>query len=113
MYLIDHEVNIPIWVDATNWNARRFFAKGKCSGVFVDSDEEDGEEDGEEKEPVHDRTKKLVHGRVWVDTNYHELLMFLVEEMHISVGGTQQTGSTSKRSPRDSLTLPVSSCVQE
>ena len=56
----------------------------------MDSDEEDGEEDkgkGEEKEPVHDRTKKLVHGRVWVDTNYHELLMFLVEEMHISVGG--------------------------
>ena len=89
MYLIDHEVNIPIWVDATNWNARRFFAKGKCSGVFHDSDEDgEGEEKGpEQSTEAHDRTKKLVHGRVWVETNYHELLMFLVEDMHIGLGG--------------------------
>ena len=49
MYLIDHKKSIPIWVDATNWNVRRYFAKGKCSGVFGESEEEDGE--GEEKDP--------------------------------------------------------------
>ena len=34
LHFIEHENNIPIWVEAPNWNARRFFKKGKCS-VFL------------------------------------------------------------------------------
>ena len=55
--------------------------------------------------------KYIVYGMKWVETNYHELLMFLVEEMHIATGGgTPLTGSTSRRSHRGCTMLPAFSC---
>ena len=84
LYFIEHDRNIPLWVEATNWNARRYFAKGKTAGVF----DEDAYVDLPDMHvPGDDRKKKIVCGRVWVETNYHELLMFIVEEMHIATGG--------------------------
>ena len=72
---------MPIWIDATNWNARRYFHKGVCAGAFEDIDEPDMHQPGD------DRKKYIVCGRIWTDTNYHELLMYLVTEMTISTGG--------------------------
>ena len=46
-------------------------------------------------------------GRVWVETNYHTLLMFMapVEEMHIATGVSPWTGNISRKKVRGYLML--------
>ena len=73
--MIDHEESIPKWVDATNWNARRYFKKGSCHGYFEESIEDD-----DFHQPDDNREKKIVCGILWYPTRYHELLMYLVAE---------------------------------
>ena len=55
LYFIQHEESIPMWVDATNWNARRYFAKGKTSGVFNDEqyiDHQDMHVEGDKRKNI-------------------------------------------------------------
>ena len=68
-------------MEATNWNARRFFKKGKCSGVF-----EDDVDDSDIRQENDDRKKGIVCGIRWMDTTYHELLLYLTVEMYIANG---------------------------
>jgi hypothetical protein len=79
---LDHEVSIENWVRATNWNADRFFATGKTAGAYLGPEEE-------EEYPLDrgdDMDKRIVYQLPWKKTKYHELLMFLVVEMHVATG---------------------------
>ena len=50
--------------------------------------------------PGDNRKKNIACGRVWVETNYYTLLMFMapVEEMHFATGVSPWTGNISKKS---------------
>ena len=57
--------------------------------------------------PGDNPKKNIVCDRVWVETNYHTLLVFMapVEEMHIATGVSPWTGNISRKKVRGYLML--------
>ena len=59
-----------------------YFHTGKTDGPYVHQQEEEGYAmDAEDS-----RAQQVVYRLKWKPTNYHELLMFLVVEMHVATG---------------------------